>query len=152
MKTITIEGIEYNLVPVIRQLDRWSPEKVPVDSHYSYMSSDGEILRVTEKETVIDNLRLQLGNYFHTKEEALEAVTQMRKLLRLRAYVREFAPEYKPDWGDPREQKWFIYFDTRDQVWSCSNNQFMYNVVVTYLPLKIAQELVLKLNSREVVL
>ena len=66
--------------------------------------------------------------------------------------VREFAPDYKPDWTNGSEQKWYIHFDEHAKNWGNSNNQFMRNVTAVYMPKNVAEDLVRKLNRGEVML
>lgn len=152
MKTIIIEGIEYQLTPVAPNPPQWQPKDLNHSERYYYIVSDGSYVSTLNAANTVDRARLSLGNYFHTIEESEEAAKQLRQLLRLRAYAREFAPNYKPDWANRSKLKWFIYWDTKDQEWSCSNNQFMCNTTTVYMPMGVVEELARKLNSGEVVL
>lgn len=154
VKTITINGVEYQLTPVATapRPIQWEPNRVDISRKYYAMDRLHDIFSIVEEGDSLDALHSNRGNYFHSQQEGLDAATQIRQLLRLRAYVREFAPDYKPDWNDYNEHKWHIYFDNRYQEWAYSSNQFMHLATVVYMPECVAKELAHKLNSGEVVL
>lgn len=155
MKTITIDGIEYQLRPVPTEAPKpvqWGPKIVGLYRDYYYFTVSGGLESTRYNGHPWDNECLSFGNYFHTEAEAQEALKQVRQLLRLRAYVREFAPDYKPDWCSNSEQKWYILYDEKDNKWDYINCKFMHNVTTVYMPEDVAKELVKKLNSYEVVL
>lgn len=154
MKTITIDGIEYQLTPVPTEapkLVQWEP-KANLGKKYHYFTVSGDLASTRYTGHSWDNECLSFGNRFHTEAEAQEAAKQVRQLLRLRAYVREFAPDYTPDWTNDSEQKWYIFFDEKFNEWSYSSNQYMRTAVTVYMPEQVAKELACKLNSGEVVL
>lgn len=149
MKTITIDGVEYQLTPTPVQ---WEPKRLDENEKFWSISGTGTVFSSYNINPSTGYERTSFGNYFHTEQEAEEAAKQVRQLLRLRAYVREFAPDYKPDWTNNSEQKWYIYFDEKYNEWSYGNNQFMRSVTTVYMPECVAEDLVRKLNSGEVVL
>ena len=155
MKTITIDGIEYQLTPVPTEAPKpvqWEPKRVGINAYYYAIDKEGIIFTAMDRRDGFERQRASFGNYFHIESEAEEASKQVRQLLRLCAYVREFAPDYKPDWGNYNEQKWYIFFNKEDKKWSYNNNQFNCTVATVYMPKNVAEELVKKLNSGEVVL
>lgn len=155
MKTITIDGIEYKLTPITTEAPKpvqWEARRLHTLNNYYSFDTDMKVFSTPETQHLLDMARADFGNYFYSQQEAEEAAKQVRQLLRLRAYVREFAPDYKPDWGDYTEQKWYINFDGVANKWSYSNNQFMRTVATVYMPKEVAVELVRKLNLGEVVL
>ena len=155
MKTITIDGIEYQLTPVPTEAPKpmqWEPKQTGLDGEYYYLTASGGLGYTKYTGRPFDNKCLSIGNHFRTEAEAQEAAKQVSQLLRLRAYVREFAPGYKPDWGNPNEQKWYIHLDEGTNKWSYGNNQFMRTVTTVYMPKNVAENLVRKLNQGEVVL
>ena len=155
MKTITIDGIEYQLIPVPTEAPKpvqWEPKQLNKNQRYWFIDNGGGLYGTGEDLFTMDTKRASFGNYFHTEEEAQEALKQVRQLLRLRAYVREFAPDYKPDWCSNSEQKWYILYDEKDNKWDYISCKFMHNVTTVYMPEDVAKELVKKLNSDEVVL
>ena len=153
MKTITIDGVEYQLTPTKAPNPvQWEPKRLDENEKFWSISGTGTVFSSYNINPSTDYERTSFGNYFYTEQEAEEAAKQVRQLLRLRAYVREFVPYWKADWGDSNEQKWYIYFDEKYKEWSYGNNQFMRSVTVVYMPENVAIELARKLNSGEVVL
>lgn len=149
MKTITIDGVEYQLTPIPVQ---WEPKQLDENEKFWSISGTGTVFSSYNINPSTGYERTSFGNYFHTEQEAQEAAKQVRQLLRLRAYVREFAPDYKPNWGDSSEQKWYTHFDEKDHKWFYTNNQIMHTVTTVYMPRNVAKELTHKLNNGEVVL
>jgi hypothetical protein len=92
------------------------------------------------------------GNEFQTETEAIADAIALRARNRLAAYVREFAPEWKADWSDSNQKKWFVYFDFRGSEWGISYNIHNKSACEVYMPEHVARELAKKLNSGEVVL
>ena len=155
MKTITIDGVEYQLTPIPTEAPnpvQWEPKRLDEDQKYWCISGTGTLNYSRENYLIADDQRVSFGNYFHTEQEAEEAAKQVRQLLRLRTYVREFAPEWKANWSDDEKNKWHVCFDEKCNKWIISNNHFMHNVTVVYMPQEVAKELARKLNSGEVVL
>lgn len=155
MKTITIDGIEYQLTPIATEAPKpvqWAPERLDKNQRYWFIDSKGSPYKANEDLLPTDIERVSFGNYFHTEKEADEVAKQVRQLLRLRAYVREFAPDYKPDWGDDNQDKWYVYFDEGYRWWDCSCNKVVHNVTTVYMPKNVVEDLIRKLNSGEVVL
>ena len=154
MKTITIDGIEYQLTPVTTEAPKpvqWEPKIVGLYRDYHYFTVSGGLESTRYTGLPWDNECLSFGNHFHTEEEAIEAYKQVRQLLRLRAYVREFAPDWKVDWDDDDQEKWFIYYDHSTNEWDASYRT-KHKVASVHMPQYVAKELAYKLNSGEVVL
>ena len=162
MKTITIDGVDYQLTPIATEAPKpvqWEPKQLDENEKFWSIGGTGTVFSSYNINPSTGYERTSFGNYFHTEQEAEEVAKQVRQLLRLRAYVREFAPDWeadwsecKPDWRDSSKLKWHIYFDESCKEWSCSNNQFMHSTTVVYMPENVAKELADKLNSGEVVL
>jgi len=94
----------------------------------------------------------QFGNEFETKEQTETEAKAMRARNRIAAYVREFAPDWKADWGDSNQGKWGVYFDNLLGRWGSFYNSSYKSACEVYMPEQVARELVEKLNSGEVVL
>ena len=155
MKTITIDGIEYQLTPIATEAPKpvqWEPKQVEKDEEYFSLSLSGYVKACVEETDLYDAGRASFGNYFHTEQEAEEAAKQVRQLLRLRAYIREFAPDWKADWNNGNQHKWHVTFDESIGRWSTFTNRFLCTPTTVYMPEEVAEELARKLNSGEVVL
>ena len=154
MKTITLDGIEYQLTPIATEAPKpvqWEPKQLDENEKFWSIGGTGTVLaRMSNPFTGYE--RTSFGNYFHTEQEAEEAAKQVRQLLRLSAYVREFAPEWKADWSDDIQEKWFVTFNKDDEKWSVSSNRLLCTPTTVYMPKEVAIELARKLNSGEVVL
>ena len=154
MKTITINGVQYQLTPIPTEAPKpvqWEPNRIKKGYEYYSFNGDFEICRTTECNDFVDATRSDSGNYFYTKQEAKEAAKQVRQLLRLRAYVREFAPDWKVDWSNDTQEKWFIYYDHSTNEWDATF-RIKHKMASVHMPEKVAIELARKLNSGEVVL
>lgn len=53
------------------------------------------------------------------KTEALaqSSLKQLRAFSRMLAYVHEHCPEFEADWGDDCQEKFFVYFNSRTNLW-----------------------------------
>jgi len=92
------------------------------------------------------------GMVRNNRSDALKAVNPMRTHNRLLAYVDEFDAEYVPDWKNTFELKYFIRYDNHTNEWFYSSNAIRQVIGAVYMSKECAQELVIKLNSGEVVL
>lgn len=84
--------------------------------------------------------------------QAIKAIEPMRIRNRLAAYVDEFAPDYKPDWENFSMHDHFVFYDLKNKNYNVAYSAFNKNLGLTYMPEKVARELVKKLESGEVVL
>ena len=81
MKTITIDGIEYQLTPVTTETPKpvqWEPKRLNQNQRYWFIDSGGDLYGTGEDLLTMDTKRTSFGNYFHTEEEAEEAAKQYR--------------------------------------------------------------------------
>ena len=92
------------------------------------------------------------GMIRNTRDKALKAVDPMRTHNRLLAYVDEFDSEYVPDWENLFEFKHYIRYDHHTHNWLYSSNCIRRIIGAVYMSKECAQELIVKLNSGEVVL
>ena len=155
MKTFIIDGIEYQLTPVATEAPKpvkWEPNRVDVGNSYYAMDRLHDIFNSVEDGDNVDAHYSDRGNYFHSQQEGRDAAKQVRQLLRLRAYVREFAPGWEPNWESSTEQKAYVIYDFVEKLW-CLKHSYRWNSpIIVYMPSNVAQDLVKKLNSGEVVL
>ena len=85
-----------------------------------------------------------------TKAQAEKAAEAMRIHNRLLAYVDEHAPDWVADWDDSIQTKWYVY--KFKNIYHASSMLVNNLIGVVYMPLHVAEDLVKKLNSGEVVL
>lgn len=81
------------------------------------------------------------NNYFKTKERAEEVKSKIELLLKLERLHDTFCPDYKPNWNDNSELKYFIEFDCDDNVYVWSYTEAFYHTDV-YFP---NQDIVIKI-------
>ena len=94
----------------------------------------------------------QFGNEFETKEQAEAEAKAMRARNRLAAYVREFAPDWKADWSNYMQPKYHVYYLHDREVWAFNSVRYSNSPGHVYMPRHVANTLIEKLNSGEVVL
>lgn len=87
-----------------------------------------------------------------TRKQAEKAAKAMRTHNRLLAYVAEFAPDWKPDWGNEKLSKWAVAFNHETDRYQVVFYSFLEEVGIVTMPESVALELCRKLNSGEVVL
>lgn len=92
------------------------------------------------------------GCTYKTLKLAEKAAKAMRAHNRLLAYVAEFAPDWEPDWGNERQLKAEVMFNSLHGEWVIENWVYCSSPSVVYMPEHVAKELCDKLNSGEVVL
>ena len=94
----------------------------------------------------------QFGLERTDRAQALKAVKAMRIHNRLLAYVEEFDPNYNPDWVNPDDDKYFVYYDNKHRKWFIASHLYAYVPGSVYMSKACAKTLLTKLNSGEVVL
>ena len=132
-----------------QQIESMPDEKVvwePKGGNW-YVTNSGEV----EQEYTTDDCRL-FGIEYQTKELAEQALVAMRIHNRLLAYRAEFCPDYEPDWNDSNAVKYCVYFNTCSEKYGFSSNATYQMLGSVYFPREVAETLVNKLNSGEVVL
>ena len=136
-----IESLEQQLAEV-KKPKPWEPQ-----GGIFTISSDGQVYSCYTLEVY-----RQFGAERMTAQLAQKAAEAMRIHNRLLAYVHEFAPDYEPDWNNPREYKYFVYFDKIRNKWQMTYNEIFNSLGAVYMPEQVAHDLVAKLTSGEVVL
>lgn len=89
------------------------------------------------------------GTQRETQELAEKALDKMRRFNRLLAYVDEACGGY--DYKDESDN-YYVYFSLTNNNWCASFEYSSYSPTKVYMPKKVSEELVEKLNSGEVVL
>lgn len=87
-----------------------------------------------------DEFRYNNNNYFKNVEEAYVMSESIKFLFKLRRLHDIYCPDYKPNWNDNFELKYFIEFDCEDNVyvWSCTDFYYRFSV---YFP---SEDIVIK--------
>lgn len=82
---------------------------------YWCVGNDGGVYDDYDDKTDVDDGRYELGNYFKTEEEAQRAANWLKAFTTLRDDTKGF----KPNWNDPEQEKWFVFYDnTLRRLWS----------------------------------
>lgn len=95
---------------------RWRADE---EGTYWFVRSYGEARGATydcmELCDSTDDYRYSIGNYFKTEAEAKKAVNWLKAFTTLRDDTKGF----KPDWSDPGQGKWFVFYDhVSRRLWS----------------------------------
>jgi len=94
----------------------------------------------------------RFGTERDSETQAEKAIKAIRIHNRLLTYVDEFDPNYNPDWANPYENKYYVYYDHNSGKWSYSQFYSRCAIGIVYMSKECAKALVTKLNSGEVVL
>lgn len=78
--------------------------------YYTLQIESGELkpFHTTEEYEHFDDCRFDNNNYFYTEERAKEVAEKINALLKLERIYDTLCPEYKPNWCNSNEFKWFI--------------------------------------------
>lgn len=79
----------------------------------------------TKQSEDFNNNCFKNNNYFKSIERAEEVKSKIELLLRLERLYDTFCPDYKPNWNDNYELKYFIEFD-------CADNVYVWNYTDVY--------------------
>ena len=82
------------------------------------------------------------------KTEALaeSALKQIRAFSRMLAYADEHCPEWEADWGDDCQEKFFVYFNSRTNLW-VANYTTIHHYLTVCMNKVTAEKLASDLNS-----
>lgn len=106
----------------------WIPE---YGEYYYNISGNGYINRYKFYGTGYDKLSSGYGNCFRTKQRAEQLAKKIRVLFRIERYHDMFCPDYKPDWNNRNEPKFYVYYDNNDEVWTFTHS-LIYELPVVY--------------------
>lgn len=76
----------------------------------------GEITGYKYCDYPVDNSRMEMGNFYRTKEEARFELEKQKTITALKKY------SFEPDWEDKKQDKWFLYYA------GCVGNPNMYDI------------------------
>lgn len=99
-------------------------ERVKKDKNY-YLLGDfrGKIIAhpIPDDGSELHKKRFENNNYFHTEERAEEVADKINFLLKLERLHDIYCPDYKPNWNNEWESKFYIFY-------SVPNKKYQYNV------------------------
>ena len=108
----TVFGIKRNYF--INNFDEWFEEikEAEKPKKYFYIGSMGHIESDEPRGWELSlRLRKMIGNHFETKEETEAYLTY----LRAKAIIKQDTKGFKPDWNDEEEDKFFGYWDFKQE-------------------------------------
>jgi hypothetical protein len=77
--------------------------------------------------------------YKATREEALE-FEKLRKQLAIQfEFLKQHAPDWKPDWGSIGDAFYHVYYDHRNKVWSYDSWSSL-EIATVHMPQKVAEK------------
>lgn len=79
--------------------------------HYWLINNDGEVFRSWWSADVLDVGRYEMGNVFHTQEEAEKERDRCILLTRFRQFRDKCNGDWKPDFNDDKCWKWHLAFN-----------------------------------------
>jgi len=118
----------------------WQPENYP-DGYTIW--ADGKIASTWSNGRNV----IKEGRVYATREQAEYAYKSIRACQILNAYKAEFAPDWRPDWANPNQNKWYIYYNIELEKWGmvhCFRQQIPELVC---FPKEIAEQLCKDLNN-----
>lgn len=126
-------------------------ERVKSQEAFYNISLDGvaTIFKQFETEQFEDfnNNCFKNNNYFKSIERAAEVKSKIELLLRLERLYDTFCPDYKPNWNDNSEPKYFIEFDCEDNIYVLNYTDYYYRTDVYFPNDDIAQKVCDILNE-----
>ena len=132
----------WEYLPNYKEIVRWKPQ-----SGEWYVDTSGKVsLGCSIKRTQFFGVERQ------TEEEAEYAARQMRIHNRLLAYVAEFDKDWKADWTNADQDKYFVDFNHVTNEYYVNKRACSRAIGQVYMSKECAEELCRKLNSDEVVL
>ena len=95
-----------------------------------------------------DNEHFNNNNYFFTRERAQEVADKINFLLKLERLHDEFCFDYKPNWRNRNETKYYVYYNSEDDVYDFSYAVDWGHENIIYFPTEeIIQKVVNILNT-----
>ena len=132
----------WEYLPNYKEITRWEPQ-----SGEWYVETSGKVsMGWSIKRTQFFGVERQ------TEEEAEYAARQMRIHNRLLAYVAEFDKDWKADWTNADQGKYFVDFNHVTNEYCVNKRTYSRTIGQVYMSKECVEELCSKLNSGEVVL
>jgi len=117
----------------------WQPKSHP-DSYGIW--SNGDIRYIWHNNDVVKE-----GRVYATKKQAKYAYKSIRACQILNAYKAEFAPGWRPDWNDPEQRKWYVYYNIELEKWGMGYCFKQQSPELVCFPTSIVKQLCKDLND-----
>lgn len=99
--------IEYGFLELVKD-EPWEPKK---GDTYWVVCENGDVNYVYAEGETGTKSRVAMGNCFQTEEQAKKAVEWLRAFKVLRGDTKGF----KPDWKEPDQDKFMVFYDNADK-------------------------------------
>lgn len=83
-------------------------------NHYFYIGTCAAICEATDTEKLEDIFRRLIGNYFATRDDAINAIRKLQIYNRLKAVANRLNADRKLNWYDEEQPKYYIYGDSQN--------------------------------------
>ena len=153
---IVIKGKKAELTPEqLEQLGIEAPKKsLDIDfakgEEYQFINSNGELIDAVYIGDEFDEGTKRIGNQYKAEEIVKKALPQDEidyTFLKIKQYVAHHIGDWKADWEDTNQKKWYVYYDYKNKQWYiCSNCYARENH--TYMPEWLVKNVVELLNLR----
>lgn len=80
----------------------------------------------------IDKSHLNFGNIYRTQEEAEKAILNIRIRNKLRMFAEEINGEWRPNWEDHDEIKWYCVYNESTREWLTVEDCFIHSINEIY--------------------
>ena len=155
----TIESYENIIKASENEIKKLEAEKEPAlervekGLHYYSVKVDGCGVATAElyvdNHTIFNDAMFKNNNYFLTEERAKEVTDKINFLLKLERLHDIYCPDYKPDWNNVEENKWYATFDSNNKKYT----RFWTNVhleAVVYFDSKETADKVCEILNKEI--
>lgn len=116
-----IKANEKEIKKLESEKEKTAFERVGENKEYHTVSfSTGKAFVISSIDThnsLIAKLCFENNNYFLTKERAREVASKINFLLKIERMHDAFCPDYKPDWSNTSEEKWYVTFDYEEKMY-----------------------------------
>jgi hypothetical protein len=130
--------------PITIEPPRGEPEKFRCREENRYFATRSGIANSS-----INRHQEEFDNYAYqsTEQEALEFENLRKQLAIQFEFLKQHAPDYKPNWLNKREPKNYCFYDHELRKWR-DGCEYAIQVVKVYMPLEVAELFCEMANSR----
>jgi len=94
----------------------------------------------------------KFGMMYHTEEHAKRARDEMRKANLLRYWASVIGPEWKANWKNKNQEKWYIFYDNKNNRYILDYSAYLKTLGTVYMSKKTATRICEALNNGELTL
>jgi hypothetical protein len=132
-----------NRIDINPEITDWKPKRQEwKPSGFEYRISNMGNIGIFEDDFAKE---ITEGRVYNTEAQAIYAYKSIRACQILNAYVAEFAPDWKADWGDDGQAKYCVEYD--QDVWYLNYTTIHRYMETVYMPKSTAEQLCKDLND-----